>query len=425
MSANGPQTSSRYTLPEESTLGGSIRPAGARSSVRRGSATSTHASALGSGFLGLGMAIIAGLQSILGVGLFFLRAEEYPSLLPGLGAWLLLLVTFLGLIVTISATGERLPDWLYGFFLAALAAVVWLDFMTIAPLGDIGRYATASVSAGFVLLIVVTLRAGWEVLVATAALGTAFFVAMILTTPLTPVTIPSQLVTLALAVAPGITGVLLVAGFERMLKRELDRTLVQSTVTAPRLAVGMLASEELARLDLAAEELLDAVAIGGTPLPLPPEMSSRAATLATELRLHLLEGRRETWLFHAVAESEQLGRRVTISDPGTLAGLLDDAQRDALLAALWMLGADPLGSAPAESVTVALGPMTTGRVDPDGRTIVPIILEVTGLRRNRVDPGVWEALDRVGRYSDSTASSVVRIEVDCPVENPVDQGRTT
>ena len=81
-------------------------------------------------------------------------------------------------------------------------------------------------------------------------------------------------------------------------------------------------AEELARLDLAAEELLDAVAIGGTPLPLPPEYSSRAATLATELRLHLLEGRRETWLFHAVAESEQLGRRVqAINDEYRVAGL--------------------------------------------------------------------------------------------------------
>jgi len=90
-----------------------------------------------------------------------------------------------------------------------------------------------------------------------------------------------------------------------------------------------------------------------------------------------------------------------------------------------MLGADPLGSAPAESVTVELGPMTTGRVDPDGRSIVPIRIEVTGLRRNRVDPGVWEALDRVGRYSDTTASHLVRIEIDCPVENPVDAGRTS
>jgi len=151
----------------------------------------------------------------------------------------------------------------------------------------------------FVLLIIVTLRSRWEVLVATGLLGVAFVVAIIATTPLTPVTIPSQLVTVALAIGPGITGVLLVSGFERMLKRELDRVLVQSTVTAPRLAVGMLASEELARLDLDAEELLDAVANGDAPLPLPAPLASRASTLATELRLHLIEGRRETWLFHA------------------------------------------------------------------------------------------------------------------------------
>ena len=65
----------------------------------------------------------------------------------GAAAWLLLMVTFLGLTITISASGERLPDWLYAVFLAALAAVVWLDFVAIAPLGDIGRNATASVSA--------------------------------------------------------------------------------------------------------------------------------------------------------------------------------------------------------------------------------------------------------------------------------------
>lgn len=120
-------------LPDESTLGGSVRPAGARSSTRRGSPTSTHASALGSGFLGIGLAIIAALQSMLGIALFMSRAAEYPSLLPVIGAWLLLMVTFFGLSITISATGERLPDWLYFFFLTALAAVVWLDFIAIAP----------------------------------------------------------------------------------------------------------------------------------------------------------------------------------------------------------------------------------------------------------------------------------------------------
>jgi len=416
--------SPRYSPPEESTLGGLVRPAGARSSVRRGSPTSTHASALGSGFLGIGIAIVAALQSMLGIALFLLRADDYPSLLPALAAWLLLMVTFLGLTITISATGERLPDWLYGLFLSSLGAVVWLDFVAIAPLGDIGRYATSSVSAGFVLLVVVTLRSRWEVLLASCLLGTAFIVAILLTTPLTPVTIPAQIVTVALAVGPGITGVLLVSGFERMLKRELDRVLIQSTVTAPRLAVGMLASEELAQLDLAAEELLEAVASGDAALPLPPRLASRASGLATDLRLHLIEGRRETWLVHAVTESEHLGRRVTVTDPATLAGLLDDVQRDALLAALWLLATDPTGVSPTRAIAVELGPLDPSRGSGVAeQLIVPITMRVTGLRRNRVDPGVWEALDQVGRYSDSTTGGGVLIELDCLVENPVDAPR--
>lgn len=415
-------------LPEESTLGGSVRPAGARSSTRRGSPTSTHASALGSGFLGIGVAIIAALQSMLGIALFMSRAGDYPTLLPAVGAWLLLMVTFLGLTITISATGERLPDWLYFFFLTALGAVVWLDFVAIAPLQDVGKYATASVSAGFVLLIIVTLRAQWEVLVATVALAIAFVLAILTTTPLTPTSLPAQMVVVALAVGPGLTGVLLVSGFERMLKRELDRVLVQSTVTAPRLAVGMLASEELARLDQDAEELFDAVATERVALPLPPDLASRASRLATELRLHLIEGRRETWLFHAVSESEHLGRRVTVSDPAALAGLLDSAQRDALLAAMWLLASDPAASAPVRMIDVVLGPLSTPEPDPyavgeNQETLIPIALTVIGAKRHRVDTGVWEALDRVGRYSDSTANGRFRIELDCSVENPVDAAR--
>jgi hypothetical protein len=61
----------------------------------------------------------------------------------------------------------------------------------------------------------------------------------------------------------------------------------------------MLASEELARLDLAAEELLESVATGRneTSLPFYPRRRRRQHPLATanELRLHLIEGRRETW----------------------------------------------------------------------------------------------------------------------------------
>jgi hypothetical protein len=72
-----------------------------------------------------------------------------------------------------------------------------------------------------------------------------------------------------------------VRGFRRMVQQELDRVLVQSTVSAPRFAVGMLASEELARLDLAAEDLLESVATGRTKLKLDPKTASVAASLAT------------------------------------------------------------------------------------------------------------------------------------------------
>ena len=68
-SGRSDRPSSPFAFPDESTLGGSVRPAGARSAVRRGSPTSTHGSALGTGFLGIGVAIVAALQSMIGLGL--------------------------------------------------------------------------------------------------------------------------------------------------------------------------------------------------------------------------------------------------------------------------------------------------------------------------------------------------------------------
>jgi len=51
------------------------------------------------------------------------------------------------------------------------------------------------------------------------------------------------------AVAPPVVAAAIVAIFRRIVGAELERVLVQSTVSAPRFAVGMLASEELARLE--------------------------------------------------------------------------------------------------------------------------------------------------------------------------------
>jgi hypothetical protein len=162
------------------------------------------------------------------------------------------------------------------------------------------------------------------------------------------------------------------------------------------------------------------VASSRTKLPLDPKTASVAASLATELRLHLIEGRRETWLYHAVTESEQLGRSVTLVDPGSLAGLLDPQQRDGLLSAVWLLVSDKSNERPTAQLT--LGPV--GSPDPDSQSSslhVPIVVTTTGIPRNRVDPATWGSFARVGTFTDSTENSSLRVEIECLVSNPADQ----
>jgi hypothetical protein len=229
-----------------------------------------------------------------------------------------------------------------------------------------------------------------------------------------------QLVTISMAVFPPLFGVFVVVRFRRIVQLELDRVLVQSTVSAPRFAVGMLASEELARLDLAAEELLDSVASGRTALPLRPKMASTAASLATELRLHLIEGRRETWLYHAITESEQLGKSATLKDSGSLAGLLDPQQRDGLLAAVWLLVADKKKTGP--TAQLVLGPVLPPEDAVARRTItIPIVITTTGVPRGRVDRSIWAALAKVGDFTYSSENSSLRVDLRCIVPNPADQ----
>lgn len=412
--------------PEVNTLGavvgkrGKALPSGVAKAFRQASA---RGATLGTGYLAIGAAVLSAIQTVYGLGLYAARVGEYPDLLPVTASWLLYLAALVTAVVSLSLVGERLPTWLYLVFLMMLAGVVALDFAAIWPLGNVGHYATASVSAGFALVIVVALRAGREISLAVVMLAAAFIAAVVLTTPLTPATIPGQVSTIALAVLPPALGVVVVRGFRRMVQAELERVLIQSTTSAPRFAVGMLASEELARLDLAAEELLDAVGTGRSPLPLGPKTASTAASLATELRLHLIEGRRETWLYHAVTESEVLGKSVTLTDPGSLAGLLDPVQRDGLLSAAWLLVSERSKSSTPRSAHITLGPVVASAQDyaPANSIIVPITFATTGVARNRVDPATWDAFGRVGRYSDSTQNSSLRVDVECIVDNPADK----
>lgn len=413
------------SLPEENTLGvlvgrGRRREADATRRVIR-AATPRRAS-LGTGFIGIGAAVIVALRSIYGFVWFVSYWNVYPDPLPALGAWVALTAVIVATFVMARLSGDQLPDWMFGVFLFGLAAAVALDLYAIWPLHDVGRYATAAATAGMALLVVITLRRARDVLIAVAVLGAALATAIVLNSQLTPATIGPQLTTLAFAVLPAVIGIVVVRGFRRLVQVELDRVLVQSTVSAPRFAVGMLASEELARLDLAAEELLESVATGKTKLPLDPATASRAASLATELRLHLIEGRRETWLYHAITESDFLGKSVTLIDKGSLAGLLDPQQRDGLLSTVWLLISDTAKNNPGRTVQITVGPASGSVETPEGRRItVPIVLTTTGIPRNRVDPATWEAIRRVGQYSDSTQNSSLRVDINALVDNPADQ----
>ena len=414
-----------FARPEENTLGvilGKRNRAGVPAGSTAGRAmrqASARGASLGTGYLGIGASVLAALQGVYGLGMFVSHAGDYPDIVPALAAWVVYALALSGVAATISTRGEQMPDWLFGTFLLALAGVVALDLIAIWPLHDIGRYSTASASAGFGLLAALTLRRRRELFAAVSALGIVLVAAVLLNTKLTPANIPAQILVVTIAVMPVLFGLSIVRRFRRIVQLELDRVLVQSTVSAPRFAVGMLASEELARLDLAAEELLESVATGRTKLPLSPKTASTAASLATELRLHLIEGRRETWLYHAITESEQLGRSVTLADRGSLAGLLGPQQRDGLLAAVWLLVSDQSKASPTAQLSI--GPVTA-IPNPGSKTItVPLVIMTTAVPRNRVDPAIWDAIGKVGRFLDSTQNSSLRVEIECVVTNPADQ----
>ncbi len=416
-----------FSRPEENTLGtivGRGRRNISEATRRVVRAAAPRRASLGTGFLAIGAVVVVTLRGIYGLAwcVSLWLGGTYPNPIPAFAAWGVLIVAIVLTLVVTRANGDELPGWMFGLFLVGIAAAVALDLVAIWPLENVGRFATASVTAGMALLVVVTRWRSVDLLIVVTLLGAVLAAAIVLNTPLTQATVAQQVTTLAFAVLPVVIGVFVVRGFRRLVQVELDRVLVQSTVSAPRFAVGMLASEELARLDLAAEELLESVAAGRTKLPLDPKTASTAAQLATELRLHLIEGRRETWLYHAVTESDLLGKTVALTDKGSLAGLLNPDQRDGLLSAAWLLVSDTTNRGTPRTVAIDVGPATESVETDQGRRIaIPIVLTTSGVPRNRVDPATWDAIRKVGQYSDSTEHSSLRVDIRCLVENPADQ----
>ncbi|WP_083403942.1 hypothetical protein [Curtobacterium sp. MCBA15_001] len=372
---------------------------------------------LGAGHLGLGAAILTAVEAVAGIAFFLTRWNDFSMPWLPAAAWILFVIAAVGVALSVMTYGERLTGVAFVLICVVLACVVTLDFIGIWPEHDLAHTASASVAAGFALLPVATLRPTREVAAAITVLGVAFVGMSIASTPITTDTIPGLFSLLALVVVPPSVAIFVTHRFRQLVQRELDRVLVQSNVTAPQFAVGMLASDELARLDLAAEKLLDAVANGTDPLPLSDASSSVAASLATELRLHLIEGRRETWLYHAITESDHLGRAVSVADPGSLAGHLSPAQRDGLLQALWQMVGDGRGLQPGVPVvSVTLGPVgSDGHPVTDDTMDVPIVIESRGVPRRRLGPAAWSGLARIGPYTDTMRDGAVHIHAHCVV----------
>ena len=399
-----------YAPPEENTLGVIVGDKGRHSksaTIRRlARDDSPRLTSLGTGFVGVGAAILVSLRAIYGLVWLVILWDVYPNPLIAAIAWVLLLLLIATTITVVQLTSGQLPHWMFVLFVVGLAAVMALDIYAVWDLHDIGTYATSAVAAGMALLLVLTVRPTTELIVAASLVGVGLTAVILVNVPVLPTAI----------------GLSLITNFRRLVQVELDRVLVQSTLTAPRFAVGMMASEELARLDLAAEKLLDSVANGSTTLPLQPKIASTAASLATELRLHLIEGRRETWLYHAITESDLLGKSVTLTDKGSLAGLLDPVQRDGLLSTAWLFVSDTTKRGAKNSVHITIAPSTTV-VAPGFEDKVAIGISITssGVTRNRVDASTWEAVAKVGTYTDSIQDSSVRLDIECLVDNPADK----
>lgn len=340
-----------------------------------------------------------------------------PYFPPGPGPWAawIALATVVAIGVVSRLVTRNLPDWLYVLLLIGLVAPLWLDVSATAGLLHHGVTPTAAAAAGAVLMPVAAIRGSRIQLGVAATIAAILAVEAVVQVASAGVNTVTGIAVAASAVFPVLLVTLAVSGFRRLVGLELDLSLVQSTVSTPRSAVGMRASEELAQLDFDAETLLDDVGSGRIAIPLPPDAAERAGSLAARLRVRLIEGRTDTWLRHAVTESAYLSDRVTVDDPTGCAGLLSQAQRDGLLLSLWLLvAARPKSTAQPLSVDVRC--RETGDVGESGPTGFDLSILVSGVPRRRVDPATWDAIGSVGVHDVVPGADGFRIDIACRID---------
>jgi hypothetical protein len=374
-------------------------------------------SRLGIGYLGIG-AVIVGIillvRGLIALGTTWVANDGH--LLSAAG-WLLVLLAFAGAVVLARRGRGILPLWGFQAVLAIDGVALALDYTALWIDGGWPNQATVIIGVGSTLLASVTFRPMLSILLADIALAVVAFGAFAVDAVRHPGFLGEGIELVIFAVVPTIVAVVIVRSFGQFVQRELDRSVVEGTIGAPQFGLGIFASTELARLDLAAEEMLQSVATGRVALPLDRELANTASSLASDLRLMLVAGRRETWLHHAIAESEYLGPAVTLDDPDGLAAYLEPAQRDGLLSAIWLIVDESGRQNP--TIDLRIGPRTSSSATgADDRMVLPIALSIRGITRRRIDPAVWPALDRVGHHSEDARRGRLRVAVDASVVVP-------
>jgi len=375
--------------------------------------------AIGMRRLWVGTAIILAFQLAFDFAGTLDRLDDYRDIVPVFTGWAVLIVADAAIVIVTRVLGEHLPNWLFVLWYAALVLVIALDLTSSWGMPNPGDSFTVGLSASISLVLAVVTRPTVEIFTAAVGLALATGVAWIFTGGYAAPFIHETVYTLCQMLFPVLVAALITGSFRRLMRRETEELLSHSAIAAPRLTVGIEASEQLARLDLAAESLLSAVADGRMRLPLSEEVAKRAGSLATELRLHLLASRSKTWLGLAIEESTLLGEHVRVDDPTSSAGLLNTRQRAALLSALWLLHDEHGVSSrsPHEPIALTFGAPTRA-IETDHFEAISIRVDVPGSTRMMIDPGVWEHFARVGRYREALDGLGMRIDIHCLVPAP-------
>ncbi|GAA0996431.1 hypothetical protein [Subtercola frigoramans] len=374
-------------------------------------------SRIGIGYLGIGAIVAAVILSVRGLAIFILSWGAYDNPWLTLVAWILTAGALVTAVVVANSRGSYLPTPVFALVLALLGVAVIIDVVSANGFTSGTPEVTVIVGSGATLLALVAYRPLNQLILATLVLAGFLFIVTIVGVGTGPEGTKPQIEVIVAALAPTLIAILIVKSFSRFIDRELDRTLVEATISSPHFAIGILGSDELARLDMTAEELLSDVASGRITLPLNAQQAAAASSLASELRLRLVAGRRQTWLQHAIDDSEVLSPTVDLYDQTGLAGFLSQEQREGLLSAIWLIAAAP--SRQRTEISITIGPQqdddASNKLD---QILFPLEIDVTGIPRSRIDVTIWGALDRVGSHVETVRHGSLNIRINVQVDTP-------